>query len=76
MILLFNSLLAKYRNWKAQLDREYEQSRPIEILVRIPYTRGNELATRGLKVRDLTVALSVPLERVEVRCVGNPDWRK
>ena len=69
-------LIAKYRAWAANADREYARSRPIEVLVRIPFTPGNEAALRGMTIRDLTVALPVPLERVEVRCVGNPDWRK
>jgi hypothetical protein len=69
-------LIARYRAWAANADREYERSRSIDILVRIPYTTWNELVLRGMKVGQLTVDLPVALERVEVRCVGNPDWRK
>ena len=59
-------LIARYRAWAANADREYARSRSIDVLVRIPYTPGNEVALRGLKVRDLTVTLPVALERVEV----------
>ena len=73
---MIKRLITKYRNWSAQNSREYQRSKPIELVVRIPYTPGNELVTRGLRVMDLNVMLNVPLERVEVRCIGNPDWRK
>jgi hypothetical protein len=73
---MFNELIAQYRAWKIKTDREIERTRQITLIVRIPYTPGNEVALRGMTVRDLSVTLPVPLERVEVKCLVNPDWRK
>jgi hypothetical protein len=77
---LLEKLAAKMRDWNQKMDREYNRSLSIRVLVEIPYTPGNEEALRNLTcgafVSKMTVALPVPLERVAVRVVGNPNWRR
>lgn len=80
MMSMIEELLKRLRDWNRESARDYERSQFIELRIRIPYTPGNEAALRGLTVggvcTSLTVAFPVALERVEVRCTQNPNWRR
>ena len=80
-------LIAKLMNWSRTQEREYNRTLTIKFLVEIPYSAANERLLRkadgtAVKVGEVNTIVKaavlekLPFQYLDVKCVGNPDWRK
>ena len=79
------SFWQRWKQWSRESDLEYRRSKPVRVVVEIPYSENNAKATAGVQVAAVQLVFTdalnnvtvdkIPLEGVIVRCTHRPDWR-